>query len=300
MKILHTFDFFSPPGGGTVDVLYKLSRAQARHGDDVTIYTSDFKLDKKYIASLAEVKIVTFHCISGAGAFYYMPAMKAAVRENLKNFDIVHLHCFRSYQNIVLHRYCTQYGIPYIMDSHGSLPRVAAGESGLKWTLRWLFDVTFGYPIIEDAARIVTENSFGLKEYENFRAKNKKTAIIPLFYPVDDFDDLPPRGEFRARYNLGDKKIVMSLGRINRIKGLDFLVSSFAEMVRSRDDAVLVIVGNDDGYKTEIVNMIEGLGISSRVLFTGFLGGQGKAGGAGRCRYHGTALTVRAGGLGAH
>lgn len=276
MKILHTFDFFSPSGGGTVDVLYKLSRAQARQGDDVTIYTSDFKLDKKYIASLPEVKIVTFHCISGAGAFYFMPAMNGTVRDNLKNFDIVHLHCFRSYQNIVLHHYTTKYGIPYIMDSHGSLPRVAAGESGLKWTLRWFFDAAIGNRILEDAARIVTENKFGLKEYENFRAKNKKTAVIPLFYPVNDFNDLPPRGEFRARYNLGNKKIVMSLGRINRIKGLDFMVSSFAELARSRDDVMLVIVGNDDGYKSEIVKMVEHLGIERRVLFTGFLGGREK------------------------
>ncbi len=142
------------------------------------------------------------------------------------------------------------------MDSHGSLPRVAAGESGLKWTLRWFFDAAIGNRILEDAARIVTENKFGLKEYENFRAKNKKTAVIPLFYPVNDFNDLPPRGEFRARYNLGNKKIVMSLGRINRIKGLDFMVSSFAELARSRDDVMLVIVGNDDGYKSEIVKLV--------------------------------------------
>ena len=54
MKILHIFDFFSPHGGGTVDLLYKLSRALAQREHEVAIYTSDFKLDQEYIDSLRE------------------------------------------------------------------------------------------------------------------------------------------------------------------------------------------------------------------------------------------------------
>ncbi len=47
--------------------------------------------------------------------------------------------------------------------------------------------------------------------------------------------------------NINSKHIVMFLGRIHWIKGLDLLVESFHEMTKSRDDAILVIVGNDDG-----------------------------------------------------
>jgi glycosyltransferase involved in cell wall biosynthesis len=276
MKILHTFDFFSPRGGGTVDVLYKLSRAQARRGHQVTIYASDYALNQEYVASLPEVKIQLFPCASSLGAFYITPNLIGASRNNLKNFDVVHMHCFRSYQNIVIHHYAKKYGVPYIVDSHGSLPRTAAGETSPKWILRWKFDVLFGNRIIQDAASIVTENEFGVKEYEAFGGKNRNLAVIPLFFPVEDFDKLPMRGQFRARHQLGDRKIVMSLGRINRIKGLDFLIKSFKDLTASRDDLSLVVVGPDDGYRGELEKLAASLGITERMIFTGFLGGQDK------------------------
>jgi glycosyltransferase involved in cell wall biosynthesis len=276
VKILHIFDFFSPYGGGTVDVIYKLSRALAQRGHEQTIYTSDFKLDKAYIASLPEVKIILFHCVSSLGAFYLTPSLIKDAREKLRNYDVIHFHCFRSFQNIVIHHYAKKYGVPFILDDHGSLPRVAAGENNPKWLLRGLFDCIFGYRIFKNATRIVTENKFGVNELKAFSNKNDKITIIPLFFPVEEYDNLPQRGQFRLKYNLGDKKIIMSLGRIHQIKGLDFLVESFAELAVSRKDIILVIVGPDDGYKGELLKLISQLQLSDRVLFTGFLGGNDK------------------------
>jgi glycosyltransferase involved in cell wall biosynthesis len=276
VKILHIFDFFSPHGGGTVDVIYKLARAQGQNGSEVTIYTSDFKLDKAYIASLPGVKVIPFPCVSSWGSFYLTPALIGASRKQLDCFDIIHLHCFRSFQNIVIGHFAKKYGIPYIVDSHGSLPRIAAGETKPKWLLRWFYDVILGYKLLENAARIVTENEFGVQEYKNFGGKNRKITVIPLFFPVEDFENLPQRGQFRRRYNLGDRKIIMSLGRINFIKGLDFLVESFAGLARIREDVSLVIVGPDDGYRKNLEQLAAALNMSDKVLFTGFLSGQDK------------------------
>jgi glycosyltransferase involved in cell wall biosynthesis len=276
MKVLHVFDFFSPPGGGTVDVLFKISRALAQKGHEVTIYASDYKLDQVYIDSLPEVKVFTFHCIFSLGGLYIMPGIIKEAKNGLKNYDIIHLHCFRSFQNIIIRHYARKYGVPYIIDSHGSLPRVATGEANPKWLLRWLYDVTFGYQILEDAAGVIAENNFGLKEYESFGRKIKKSAIIPYFFATDDFTKLPPKGQFRNRFNLGDKKIVMSWGRIHRIKGLDFLVESFHELAQSRQDVVLVICGNDDGYQSRLEKLVVKLKLSDRVIFPGFLAGQEK------------------------
>ncbi|MCK4698087.1 MAG: glycosyltransferase, partial [Dehalococcoidia bacterium] len=75
MRILHVFDFFSPHGGGTVDVLYKLSKALAQRGHEVTIYTSDYKLDQEYVTSLPEVNVRPFRCWSSLANFYLIPGM---------------------------------------------------------------------------------------------------------------------------------------------------------------------------------------------------------------------------------
>ena len=276
MKILHVFDFFSPHGGGTVDVVYKLSRALVQRGHEVTIYTSDYKLDQEYVASLPEVRVYLFHCISSLAGFYLMPGMVMKVKRHLKDFDIIHLHSARSFQNVVIHHYAEKYGIPYVLDTHGSLPRTATGGGKFKPLLKRQFDIAFGNRILSDANRLIAETEVGVKEYQEFGASRNKITLIPPPLDTDWFSKLPPPGLFRKKYNLPDKKIVMFLGRIHLIKGLSFLVESFNEFSESRGDAILVIVGNDDGYQSTLESEIAELNLSDQVLFTGFLGGQDK------------------------
>ncbi|GAG13211.1 unnamed protein product, partial [marine sediment metagenome] len=128
MRILQTVDFFSVQhGGGTVDLMYKLSRTLAQRGHEVEIYAGDFELDQKYIDSLPEVKVRTFHSWLSLPGVHFMPGIIGETRSRLKEFDIIHLHCLRSFQNAVIRHYAKKYGVPYIVDAHGSTPRKAAG-----------------------------------------------------------------------------------------------------------------------------------------------------------------------------
>ena len=276
MKILHVFDLFSlPHGGGVVDLLYKLSKAQAQSGHEVAIFTSDFDLDRAYIDSLPEVKVYPFHCISSLGHFYITPGIIGGIRDKLKNFDVVHLHCLRSFQNIFAHHYAKKYGIPYVLDTHGALPRTH-GQGGFKQLLKWKFDIAFGNRILKDAGVCVAETDAGVTEHQQFGVSRDKIVVIPPPMDTGEFSKLPLRGLFRSKYNLQDKHIVMYLGRIAWIKGLDFLVESFSRLAKIRSDVILVIVGKDDGYKSTLDEQIEKLGLKDRVLFVGFLGGEAK------------------------
>ena len=276
MKILQIFDFFSPHGGGTVDLVYRLSRALAKRGHEITIYTSDYKLDLEYINSLPEVNVRLFHCISSLAGFYLMPGMVMETRRRLRDFDIIHLHSARSFQNIVIHHYAKKYGIPYVLDTHGSLPRAVTGEGMLKPMLKRQFDIAFGKRILRDAHRLIAETEVGVKEYIQFGASEDNVTLIPPPFDTEWFSKLPPSGLFRKKYGISEKKIVMFLGRINRIKGLSFLLESFNELSKLRDNAILVIVGNDDGYQSTLESEMAELNLSDKVLLTGFLGGQDK------------------------
>jgi len=274
MKILQVFDLFSlPHGGGTVDLVYKLSRALTDRGHEVTIYTSDFELDRAYIDSLQGIEVYPFHCVSSVAEFYLMPGIVGKVRKRLKDFDVVHLHCFRSFQNVVIHHYAKKHGISYVLDTHGSLPRMAGGERGVKWLLRRLFDVIFGYKLLRDASKVIAETEVGVNEYREFGVNKDKIALIPPPFDTEGFSRLPSPDLFRQKYNLQEKHIVLFLGRIHWIKGLDFLVESFSELALSRSDVTLVIVGPDDGYKPTLDKLTDDLNLADRVLFTGFLGG---------------------------
>jgi glycosyltransferase involved in cell wall biosynthesis len=276
MKIMHLFDFFSPLGGGMVDFVYKLTKVQAQRGHEVVIYTSDYKLNQEYIASLPGVKVHTFKCISSLAGFFIMPGIIKGLRNNLKSFDVMHVHTARSFQDIVAHHYAKKYRVPYLLDTHGTLPRSVQGEKGVKWLLKWLFDVVIGNKILKDADKVVAETQVGINEYLEFGVPQERIVLIQPPLDTEAFAGLPQRGAFRNKYNLNDKKIVMFLGRIHWIKGIDFLVESFAELTRVRNDSVLVIVGNDDGFKTTLEDLINRLGISDKVIFTGFLGGENK------------------------
>jgi glycosyltransferase involved in cell wall biosynthesis len=276
MKILKLFDFFSPSGGGTVDLVAKLARTLAGRGHEVSLYTSDFALDRPYLANLPEIKISLFHCVSSFAQFYFQPGIIKAVRRHLRDYDIVHLHCMRSFQNIVVHYYARKYGVPYVLDTHGSLPRAVPGEAGCKQVFRWLYDTIFGNAILRDAAAAIAETQLGMNEYRQFGVPEERLALIPPPFDTAAFQDLPAPGAFRVNYGLENKKIVMFLGRIHHIKGLDILAEGFAALAGRQADARLVIVGNDDGYRAELERVINKLGIAARVIFTGFMSGRDK------------------------
>ena len=100
MKILQAFDFLSlPHGGGTVDIVYKLSKALAERGHDITICTGDHELDCKYLCGLDDVGIKLYHSYYNKHGIYLMPKL---ARIDVKDYDVIHLHCYRSIQNLSL------------------------------------------------------------------------------------------------------------------------------------------------------------------------------------------------------
>lgn len=123
MKILQVIPYFTPKRGGDVNVCYNLSNQLVGREHEVTIISSDFEFDSKYAASIAKegVKVIQFHCVAKAGLFLTSPSMNKWLKKNLGNYDIVHMHNFRSYQNNSTHYYAMRYKIPYILQAHGSV-----------------------------------------------------------------------------------------------------------------------------------------------------------------------------------
>jgi len=73
-----------------------------------------------------------------------------------------------------------------------------------------------------------------------------------------------------------NQKIILYLGRIYKIKGLDLLARAFADIVKDLSDVKLVIVGPDDGYLPVLKRVIKELEAEEKVLFTGPLYGKDK------------------------
>lgn len=265
--------FFSPVHGGSAVIPYQLSKELAKRGHEVTIYTSDYKLSEEWTKSAQElqIKVFSFRTWLNWVKVQMTPGILKQAKDEVKHFDVIHMHNYRTFQNIVVRHYAKKYGVPYVLLAGGSvLPFFA------KQGLKRVFDMLFGYRILRDAAKAIAGCETEVNEYKEMRVNEDKITLISPAYAIEEFSQLPPSGRFRHKFNIKEEHIVLFLGRIHQIKGIDFLVESFHELAQERDDVILVIAGPDDGYRHALESLIKKLNLSSRVLFTGFLDGEDK------------------------
>jgi glycosyltransferase involved in cell wall biosynthesis len=283
LKILQVAPCFLPAQafGGPVKVAYQVSRELVKRKHEVVVYTSDardfgsrLRIDSDndvdgirvhYFRNLALTLVKKFK-------LFVTPQLVSRAKEEVEKFDVVHLHEYRTFQNIVIAHYAKKYGVPYVLQAHGSLPRIMA-----KQRLKWIYDVLFGYRLLRDASRVIALSRVEAEQYRSVGVPEEKIEVIPNGIELSEYADLPPKGCFREKFGIKEEeKIVLYLGRIHRIKGLDILVEAFAKVIEDFDDVRLVIVGPDDGYLSKLKALINALSINDNVLILGPMYGDDK------------------------
>lgn len=273
MKILQVIPYFAPRWGGEVNVCYSLSKELNNLGHDVTIITTDFEYNPDYAQSLENVEVIPFRRVANRGLFLYSPEMKRWLRSNIPKYDIVHLHSFRSYQNNIVSKYATKFDIPYIVQPHGSLPRIVE-KKGLKQ----LYDIVWGNKILQNAEGIIALTSMEAEQAVAMGVKENKIHIIANGVDLSLCGDITSKGKFRALYTIpSNTHVILYLGRLHPIKGVDLLVRAFGIVSKERDDCILVVVGPDNGSLSELEEITKELNLCGKVLFTGPLYGKEKS-----------------------
>ncbi len=284
MKILQVVPVFSDPFGGPVTVVRSISKELAKK-HDVVVYTTT-ALDPKHDFDPKEeevngYKVIYFKrtfkplCYTGIfGQLNLSYGMMQAVKKTLRDFDVVHVHSWQQFPDVLVHHYATQYGVPYVLQVHGSLPKTKDRQS-----LKQIFMVLFGRKLMRDASKLIALSQIEVEQYGAYSAPTKKIAVIPNALSRSEFAKLPSKGSFREKYNVeNDKKIILYLGRIHATKGIDLLIKAYAYLVNGfkYTNTILVIAGPDDGYLNEARCLANSLGVSNSVLFTGFIKGDDK------------------------
>jgi glycosyltransferase involved in cell wall biosynthesis len=101
--------------------------------------------------------------------------------------------------------------------------------------------------------------------------------IVPNGLHLSEFSSDKVGQGFRSRYGLEGREMVVWLGRLHPVKGLDLLCRAFAVLAETRPQAVLVLVGPDTvNYGATLLRLVNELGIAGRVVFTGMLQGPEK------------------------
>jgi len=254
--------------------MYKICKAQVKQGHHPVVYSGDYKFDQELADSLPGTEFrITRSWLDSAG-FSLMPGLSGLLHREINEFDVVHMHVFRTFQNVVLYHFCQKYNVPFVIDAHGAVPYYSR-----KNFIKKLFDRFWGKRMLRDADFLVAETKVGVKEYLDIDPEldPEKIAVISPPFDTDEFEVLPERGGVRETHGIDpDKKVIMFLGRVHHIKGNDFLIKGFADLCQRRDDCLLLIVGGDDGHMDECKALVEALGVTNKVTFTGFIGGEEK------------------------
>jgi glycosyltransferase involved in cell wall biosynthesis len=274
MKILQITPCFYPAWsyGGIPRVVYELSRSLVKAGNTLIALTTDvFNKEKRYGKredTIEGIEALYFPNISNIAAYHYQMYLPMGMRkwlsENSGDIDIAHMNGHRHFLNTIALGAFKKKHIPYVFSGHGTVLKIAR-----RIALKSVFDICWGNKIIENASHFiaVSENEAG--QYLSIGIPRNKISIVHNGIDLNAFNQLPAKGTFMKKYNLNGKKIVLYLGQITQGKGIDILVQAFGGLLVK--NIVLIIAGNDMGFKLQIDKLIRKMGLQEKVIFAGLL-----------------------------
>jgi glycosyltransferase involved in cell wall biosynthesis len=177
-------------------------------------------------------------------------------------------------------------GKPYVVFTHGMLDPWFKRQYPLKHVKKWLYWPWAEYRVLRDASAVLftseeekrlARRSFWLYRC-NERVINYGTAAAPE-------DDGSSADRFRHAFpSVGNKRIILFLGRIHEKKGCELLIRAYASLLRespgARDSWHLVFVGPDTrhAYRRSLERLISQTCPEGSVTWTGLLTGDLKWG----------------------
>jgi len=275
MKILYVTANMSSEWGGPTKVVAELTEKLVEKGIEIIIFSPFKRGEELKIVKPKGVELQLFpqNFIDKLWTSYSWDFARA-IKQNVHKFDIIHIHEIWHYPNYVASWAAKRAGKPYVITIHGALDPWCLGYKSFK---KKIYASLIQKRILKEASIIHAITDEEVKQIKNFVTNNNIT-MIPNGINPEDFENLPSRKELEKLYpELIGKKVLLFLGRIHPVKGLDLLTKAFGIVARERDDVCLLIAGPDsDGYRIQIEKLLESEGALNKTIFTGMLNGQKK------------------------
>ncbi len=267
--------------GGMNVYVREVSRELGRMGVSVDVFTRSQDPSIPRVVRLGE-RARVIHLAAGVEA----PMARERVYDHLDEFvegieawriaeaidyDLIHAHYWLS--GVAALTLKTRWSVPVLQMFHtlGRLKnRVARSAAELEPAVRLEEETR----IVSAADRIVAANVVERAELlRDYAAHSSRIATIPCGVDTDLFTP-GDRAEARRRLDLDGHPLLLWVGRIAPIKGLDTLLDAVARLSESGQDMRLLVVGGDtdertSGHETSLRQRIERLGLGDSVRFLG-------------------------------
>jgi len=271
MKVLHVIPSLSRLRGGPTFVVQSLASHQARAGVEVHVATTDDDGRGRQSVPLAKPLMA-----DGATYWYFgrttrtyesSIGLTSWLLRHTSQFDLVHIHSVFTFPATVAAQIAWRRSIPYVVRPLGVLNRWGL-KSGRAWAKRLSIRL-IERGMLRRAAAV---------QFSSVTERAESAEACPLGHAVVipnpvEVDAPAQRGLFRGQYPaIADRRIVLFVGRLDPVKGIELLMEAFAIVRQSSPRAVLVIGGSGDpAYVQTLRGRAQELGVANDVIWTGFL-----------------------------
>lgn len=283
MRVLHVIAGVAPRYGGPSQAVVAMCKGLHRRGVDTLIATTDadgpttLDVPLGVETSYEGVRAIFFRR-QWAESFKISLPLARWLDEQVPAFDVVHIHAVFNHPCVAAAGACRNQGVPYIVRPLGTLDRWSLSQ---KWLRKRLFWYAVGRRMLRQAAavhytaeneRLDTEDTLGLD----------RGVVIPLGVDSEVSVDRARAQSFREMIpGLADRPYVLVLSRLHPVKALDVLVDAFVDATEGPELGhwkLVIAGGGDPEYAASLTAQAAARQASSRVLLTGWLDGERKAG----------------------
>ncbi|HXH22922.1 MAG TPA: glycosyltransferase [Dehalococcoidia bacterium] len=277
--MMHTSPAARPGGakaGGMNVYVTELSKEMARAGWEVDIFSRKTSAATPHVAEI-EPRLRVVHVDAGppeplppeALRDYvddFADAVEAFAAAEGARYDLVHSHYWLA--GLAGLRLQERWSVPHATMFH------TLGEVKNRASLSEnepLMRISAEAEIVGGADRIVCATELEKSQLVHlYGAEPDRVEVVPLGVDIERFR---PLDKEQARRELGfeDERIILFVGRLEPLKGVDILINA-AAMLESDVECSVLIVGGDESstaQMTQLKGLASDLGIGHRVAFIG-------------------------------
>ena len=279
MKVLHVIPAVAPSYGGPSQAVFEICQALMSQGVEAEIAATNANLNGTLDVPLNE-KIQ----FQGVPTYFLDRTLKTEykfsvpltqwLKRNIPNYNLLHIHSVFCFPTTVAAYYARKYRIPYMIRPAGILD---------SWPMRqhlWRKKIYFN--VVEKENLNQATAIHYTSEKEKLSAErlgvSAKGVVVPLGLQLDAQYQAIPKGSFKQKFQeIGDRRLIIFLSRIDPKKGLELLIEALAGLKKSRPDFFLAVAGSGkEEYLKILRKKIKDLQLEKQVLFAGHLQGEAK------------------------
>jgi len=257
MKIAQLSPYFYPHLGGVESHVLELSKKLIDRGHEVFVVTTRLE-DTEEEDVVEGVPVKRVEPLSILFSTPIVPGINKKLIE--EDFDILHSHTPPPLMSFSGARAAERKDVPFVLTYHCDLeiPNIFGP------LIVTLYQRTLGtYTVSKSDKIITTTTTYGATSRAVWY---KEADVIPNAVDAERFHPSNEGRSVREELGIGDKKMVMYVGRVVYHKGLEYFVESAKYL--DDQDVHYVLVGSGD-FRPELEKIVEREGLEDKVTFAG-------------------------------